>query len=146
MKLTTTGFALTPTGERVAIKGLDGVRPGSTVQVQVKQHPSGTLQLQGLNIDTSKLTVLQELPDVSKVVIQEQRQHPDSIANILEEMKTEEANNAGKGVECSWFVCTNKYLHFLSRCCCPYGGRSGRSRSGIRDGHPGGRDQPEGPG
>ena len=35
----------------------------------------------------------------SQVVIQEQRHQPDSITNILEEMKTEEANNAGE----SWW-------------------------------------------
>ncbi len=98
LKLTTTQYALTPNGERVAIKGLDAasLQPGSTVQVQVKHHPGGGIQLQGLNIDPSKLTVLQELPDVSKVIIQEPRHQTDSITNILEEMKTEEANNAGK--------------------------------------------------
>lgn len=53
--------------------------------------------MQGLSIDPSKLTVLQELPEVGKVVIQEaSRQQPDSITTILEEMKTEEANHAGE--------------------------------------------------
>ncbi len=44
-------------GERVAIKGLPETLPGNTVQVQMK-HPQ-TFQLQGLNIDPSKLTVVQ---------------------------------------------------------------------------------------
>ncbi len=56
-----------------------------------------TLQLQGLNIDPTKLTVVQELPDVGKVVIQDPGRLPnDSISNILEEMKSEEV--AGQSV------------------------------------------------
>ena len=48
-----------------------------------------TLQLQGLNIDPTKLTVVQELPDVGKVVIQEgNKLSNDSITNILEEMRS----------------------------------------------------------
>ena len=51
-----------------------------------------TLQLhsmQGLTtVDPSKLTVLQELPEVGKVVIQEARSMGDPISSILEEMKT----------------------------------------------------------
>ena len=35
-----------------------------------------------------------------KYVIQEQRPSTDSITNILEEMKTEEANHAGKFLQC----------------------------------------------
>ena len=58
-------------GERIAIQGLapDQVKPGSTVQLQVKgggtqtlQLLGGTQSLQGLTVDPSKLTVLQELP------------------------------------------------------------------------------------
>ena len=45
-------------------------------------------------IDTTKLagqlSVVQELPEVSKLVFQEVKQEPDSIVNILENMKTEE--------------------------------------------------------
>ena len=82
-------------GERIAIQGLtpDQVKPGSTVQLQVKGGGTQTLQLQslqGLTVDPSKLTVLQELPEVGKVVIQEARSMgSDSITSILEEMKTE---------------------------------------------------------
>ena len=56
-----------------------------------------TLQLQGLNIDPTKLTVVQELPDVGKVVIQDasNKLTNDSISNILEEMKSaDELSNA----------------------------------------------------
>jgi hypothetical protein len=71
----------------------DQVKPGSTVQLQVKGGGTQTLQLQslqGLTVDPSKLTVLQELPEVGKVVIQEARSMgSDSITSILEEMKTE---------------------------------------------------------
>ena len=120
VKLTTTGFAITPSGkvntltdlnehiimgdpfisgERIAIQGL--VDPGgraSTVQVQMKPHTQ-TLQLQGLNIDPTKLTVVQELPDVGKVVIQEQNKlSQDSISNILEEMRSADEINTASGV------------------------------------------------
>ena len=57
-----------------------------------------TLQLQGLNIDPTKLTVVQELPDVGKVVIQDatNKLSNDSISNILEEMRSaDETNTAG---------------------------------------------------
>ena len=121
VKLTTTGFAITPTGratsprrvkgrtffklsslsgERIAIQGLvdPGARP-STVQVQMKPATQ-TLQLQGLNIDPTKLTVVQELPDVGKVVIQEQNKiSNDSISNILEEMKSDEISVRGGPLE-----------------------------------------------
>lgn len=57
-----------------------------------------TLQLQGLNIDPTKLTVVQELPDVGKVVIQEQKGiSNDSISNILEEMKSADEINTAQG-------------------------------------------------
>lgn len=93
--LRVTQYAYTQTGERIAIQGLtpDQVKPGSTVQLQVKGGGTQTLQLQslqGLTVDPSKLTVLQELPEVGKVVIQEARSMgSDSITSILEEMKTE---------------------------------------------------------
>ena len=59
---------------------------------QASQHPihastPQTLQLQGLTVDPSKLTVLQELPEVGKVVVQETKPNTDSITTILEEMK-----------------------------------------------------------
>ena len=84
-------------GERIAIQGLvdPGAKP-STVQVQMKPATQ-TLQLQGLNIDPTKLTVVQELPDVGKVVIQDasNKLTNDSISNILEEMKSaDELSNA----------------------------------------------------
>jgi len=73
---------------------------GSAVQIQVKPPCSGvqTLSLApGQVIDTTKLTgqlsVVQELPEVSKLVFQEVKQeqgHDDSIVNILENMKTEQ--------------------------------------------------------
>lgn len=94
----TTQFAYTSTGERITIQGLppEATKPGSTVQVQVKGGGTQTLQLQGLTVDPSKLTVLQELPEVGKVVIQEAKQHgSDSISSILEEMKTDEALASG---------------------------------------------------
>ena len=119
VKLTTTGFAITPSGkvntltdlnehiiiddpfisgERIAIQGL--VDPGgraSTVQVQMKPHTQ-TLQLQGLNIDPTKLTVVQELPDVGKVVIQEgNKLSNDSITNILEEMRSADEMGTATG-------------------------------------------------
>ena len=47
-------------------------------------------------IDTTKLTgqlsVVQELPEVSKLVFQEVKQEPDSIVNILENMKQENSS------------------------------------------------------
>ena len=67
------------------------MKPGSTVQLQVKGGGTQTLQLQniqGLTVDPSKLTVLQELPEVGKVVFQEARSMGDPISSILEEMKT----------------------------------------------------------
>ena len=71
------------------------MKPGSQIQFQVKGAQGQTLQLQniqGLNLDPSKLTVLQELPEVGKVVIQEARCMGDSISSILEEMKTGGSN------------------------------------------------------
>lgn len=79
------------TGERIAIQGLDPnqVKPGTTFQLQVKGGGTQTLQLQNIQgLDPSKLTVLQELPEVGKVVIQEARAMGDPISSILEEMKT----------------------------------------------------------
>ena len=105
VKLTTTGFAYTSTGERIAIQGLQpdtlssiGAAGTQGLQLQLKsptqasQHPihastPQTLQLQGLTVDPSKLTVLQELPEVGKVVVQETKPNTDSITTILEEMK-----------------------------------------------------------
>ena len=109
VKLTTTGFAYTSTGERIAIQGLQadtfsasslGAAGAQGLQFQLKsppiahasQHPihagnPQTLQLQGLTVDPSKLTVLQELPEVGKVVVQETKPNTDSITTILEEMK-----------------------------------------------------------
>lgn len=90
--LRVTQYAYTQSGERIAIQGLDPsqYKPGSTIQLQVKGGGTQTLQLQniqGLNVDPSKLTVLQELPEVGKVVIQEARSMGDPITSILEEMK-----------------------------------------------------------
>lgn len=90
--LRVTQYAYTQSGERIAIQGLDPsqYKPGSTVQLQVKGGGTQTLQLQniqGLTVDPSKLTVLQELPEVGKVVIQEARSMGDPITSILEEMK-----------------------------------------------------------
>ena len=69
-------------------------------------NKSNTLQLSQL--DPSKLTVLQELPDVGKVVIHEPQRPNDTISNILEDMKTEDGvpmtsanNNSTSGVEYS---------------------------------------------
>ena len=64
----------------------------SPTQAHSSQHPihagaPQTLQLQGLTVDPSKLTVLQELPEVGKVVVQETKPNTDSITTILEEMK-----------------------------------------------------------
>jgi hypothetical protein len=69
-----------------------------------------TLQLQGL--DPTKLTVVQELPDVGKVVIQEQsRIHNDSITNILEEMKSEEIGGTyDRQIDCSAVVITKIHI------------------------------------
>ncbi|TRY80511.1 hypothetical protein TCAL_10728 [Tigriopus californicus] len=96
VKLTTTGYALTPSGERITIHGLDPatLNKGQPMQIQFKQGGlPQTIQLGGLNIDTSKLTVLQELPENSKVIIQEPNKiHNDSISNILEEMRTDDSN------------------------------------------------------
>ena len=94
--LRVTQYAYTQSGERIAIQGLtpEQAKPGSTVQLQVKGGGTQTLQiqglqgLQGLTVDPSKLTVLQELPEVGKVVIQEARNMGDPITSILEEMKT----------------------------------------------------------
>ena len=88
-------------GERIAIQGLtpEQAKPGSTVQLQVKGGGTQTLQLQslqGLNFDPSKLTILQELPEVGKVVIQEARHMgADSITSILEEMKAGNEESVG---------------------------------------------------
>ena len=55
--------------------------------------PSNVQTLTIPTIDTTKLTgqlsVVQELPEVSKLVFQEVKQEPDSIVNILENMKQE---------------------------------------------------------
>ena len=70
--LRVTQYAYTQTGERIAIQGLDPgqIKPGSTIQLQCKGGGTQTLQLQGLQglttVDPSKLTVLQELPEVGK--------------------------------------------------------------------------------
>jgi len=50
----TTNVAYTSSGEKITIKGLPESMQGSTVQLQLKQP-----LLQGLNIDPSKLTILQ---------------------------------------------------------------------------------------
>merc|ERR1719336_3252336 len=70
----------------------------STVQIQLKASstsPSNSIQTFNIpTIDTTKLTgqlsVVQELPEVSKLVFQEVKTEPDSIVNILENMKQEE--------------------------------------------------------
>jgi len=69
----------------------------STVQIQLRAPSSTPSGMQTFNIptiDTTKLTgqlsVVQELPEVSKLVFQEVKQEPDSIVNILENMKQEE--------------------------------------------------------
>merc|ERR1719242_2485314 len=60
----------------------------STVQIQLKSSvPSNVQTLTIPTIDTTKLTgqlsVVQELPEVSKLVFQEVKQEPDSIVNSL---------------------------------------------------------------
>ena len=94
-----TQYAFTPSGERIAIHGLppEATKPGSTLQVQVKGGGVQTLQLSAVEPNQqsspSKLTVVQELPEVGKVVIQETKPvGSDSINSILEEMKHEEGN------------------------------------------------------
>jgi len=74
-----------------------GAGGASTVQIQLKASSSTPSSVQTFNIptiDTTKLTgqlsVVQELPEVSKLVFQEVKQEPDSIVNILENMKQEE--------------------------------------------------------
>jgi hypothetical protein len=74
-----------------------GAGGASTVQIQLKAASSTPSSIQTFNIptiDTTKLTgqlsVVQELPEVSKLVFQEVKQEPDSIVNILENMKQEE--------------------------------------------------------
>jgi len=69
----------------------------STVQIQLKASTTTPSSVQTFNIptiDTTKLagqlSVVQELPEVSKLVFQEVKQEPDSIVNILENMKQEE--------------------------------------------------------
>lgn len=70
----------------------------STVQIQLRAPSSTPSSVQTFNIptiDTTKLTgqlsVVQELPEVSKLVFQEVKQEQsDSIVNILENMKQEE--------------------------------------------------------
>eukprot|EP00095_Tigriopus_kingsejongensis_P004997 maker-scaffold733_size105121-snap-gene-0.19 protein:Tk04997 transcript:maker-scaffold733_size105121-snap-gene-0.19-mRNA-1 annotation:"hypothetical protein KGM_19023" len=97
VKLTPTGYALTSSGERITIHGLDPstLNKGHPLQIQLKHGGiPQTIQLNGLNIDTSKLTVLQELPENSKVVIHEPNKiHNDSISNILEEMRTDDSHS-----------------------------------------------------
>eukprot|EP00092_Neocalanus_flemingeri_P003003 GFUD01003212.1.p1 GENE.GFUD01003212.1~~GFUD01003212.1.p1 ORF type:complete len:961 (+),score=177.62 GFUD01003212.1:523-3405(+) len=68
----------------------------STVQIQLKSSTCAQSSVQTMTIptiDTTKLTgqlsVVQELPEVSKLVFQEVKQEPDSIVNILENMKEE---------------------------------------------------------
>ena len=92
-----TQYAFTPSGERIAIHGLppEATKPGSTLQVQVKGGGVQTLQLSAVEPNQqnspSKLTVVQELPEVGKVVIQESKPvGSDSINSILEEMKQED--------------------------------------------------------
>jgi len=72
----------------------------STVQIQLKSSTSTPSSVQTFTIptiDTTKLTgqlsVVQELPEVSKLVFQEVKQEPDSIVNILENMKQEEPSS-----------------------------------------------------
>jgi len=74
-----------------------GPAGASTVQIQLKASSSTPSSVQTFNIptiDTTKLTgqlsVVQELPEVSKLVFQEVKQEPDSIVNILENMKQED--------------------------------------------------------
>merc|ERR1719187_3133204 len=74
-----------------------GAGGASTVQIQLKASSSTPSSVQTFNIptiDTTKLTgqlsVVQELPEVSKLVFQEVKQEPDSIVNILENMKQED--------------------------------------------------------
>lgn len=100
-------------GERIAIQGLADPGKFATAAgpatVQVQMNKSNTLQLSQLSqLDPSKLTVLQELPDVGKVVIHEPQRPNDTISNILEDMKTEDGvpmtsanNNSTSGVEYS---------------------------------------------
>jgi len=73
-----------------------------TIQIQLKSGgASVTNNVQTLTfptIDTTKLTgqlsVVHELPEVSKLVFQEVKQeHPDSIVNILENMKQEDPSS-----------------------------------------------------
>ena len=99
-------------GERIQIQSLPDGKTATTaathqqLQFQVKPQAAAggaagaqqTFQLQGLTIDPSKLTVMQELPEVGKVVVQEARPRNDSISTILEEMRGEEAGTYG-GVE-----------------------------------------------
>ena len=104
------GILLSLSGERIQIQSLpDGktATAGTPQQFQFQVKPQGaagataaqqTFQLQGLTIDPSKLTVMQELPEVGKVVVQEARSRNDSISTILEEMRGEEAGTYG-GVE-----------------------------------------------
>lgn len=56
VKLTTTGFALTSTGERIAIKGLSG--DTSTFQLQMKPAPAHTVQASHHQPQTIQLQVL----------------------------------------------------------------------------------------
>lgn len=92
-----TQYAYTPSGERIAIHGLppEATKPGSTLQVQVKGGGMQTLQLSALEPSASKLTVLQEFPEGSKVVQIQDKSNGgnDSISSILEEMKAEADNN-----------------------------------------------------
>ena len=99
-----TQYAYTPSGERIAIHGLppEATRPGSTLQVQVKGGGMQTLQLSAIEpgSSASKLTVVQELPEVGKVVLQDPKPvGTDSISEILEGMKQEEAGNINVSAE-----------------------------------------------
>ena len=93
-----TQYAYTPSGERIAIHGLppEATKPGSTLQVQVKGGGMQTLQLSAVEpgSSASKLTVVQELPEVGKVVIQDSKPvGTDSISEILEGMKQDDGTS-----------------------------------------------------
>ena len=100
-----TQYAYTPSGERIAIHGLppEATKPGSTLQVQVKGGGMQTLQLSAVEpgSSTSKLTVVQELPEVGKVVIQDNSKPvgTDSISEILEGMKQDPDGNVNVNAE-----------------------------------------------
>ena len=99
-----TQYAYTPSGERIAIHGLppEATKPGSTLQVQVKGGGMQTLQLSAVEpgSSASKLTVVQELPEVGKVVIQDSKPvGTDSISEILEGMKQDDGTSVNVNAE-----------------------------------------------